>query len=84
MALTAHSTTAFPTRLSGSLTYKADPMRPPPTIAAAAIVTAAVSLRNVREILQARRALGEIAVALFGGGGDRPENTLDVDPVPPG
>lgn len=81
MALTAHSTTAFPTRLSGSLTYKADPMRPPPTIAAAAIVTAAVSLR---EILQARRALGEIAVALFGGGGDRPENTLDVDPVPPG
>lgn len=54
-------------------------MRPPPTIAAAAMVVTA----SFREILEAR-ALEETVVALFDGGGARLESKLDVDPVPLG
>ena len=53
-------------------------MRPPPTIAAAAIVVTA----SFREILAAR-ALDEIVVALLDGRGARLENKLDDDPAPP-
>ena len=51
-------------------------MRPPPTIAAAAIVVTA----SFREAI----ALEEMVVALFDSGGARLANKLGVDPVPLG